>query len=78
MNTRLFLKLIFVLAVLLFMVMMGLSNDHPARFKLAKIGWEFEINAAIMYFIFFGAGVLTGAVIASGSGKSSSSSSKSK
>ena len=74
MNTRLFLKLVFVLAVLLFMVMMGLSNDHPARFKLAKIGWEFEINAAIMYFIFFGAGVLAGAVIAAGGGKSSSSS----
>ncbi len=74
MNTRLFLKLIFVLAVLLFMVMMGLSNDHPARFKLAQVGWEFEVNAAIMYFIFFGAGVLAGAVIAAGGGKPSSSS----
>jgi uncharacterized membrane protein YciS (DUF1049 family) len=72
-NARLFLKLVVVLAIMLFMVMMGLSNDHPARFKLAKVGWEFEINAALMYFIFFGAGVLAGAVIASGGGKSSSS-----
>jgi uncharacterized membrane protein YciS (DUF1049 family) len=72
-NARLFLKLVVVLAIMLFMVMMGLSNDHPARFKLAKVGWEFEINAALMYFIFFGAGVLAGAMIASGGGKSSSS-----
>ena len=74
MNARLFLKLVVVLAIMLFMVMMGLSNDHPARFKLAKVGWEFEINAALMYFIFFGAGVLAGAVIASGGGKPASSS----
>ena len=77
MNARLFMKVLFILAVLLFMVMMGLSNDHPARFKLARVGWDFEVKAAIMYFIFFGAGVLTGALIASG-GKSSSSSPKSK
>ena len=74
MNTRLFMKLVFILAVLLFMVMMGLSNMHPARLKLDKVGLDFEVNAAIMYFIFFGAGVLAGAMIASGGGKSPSSS----
>ena len=67
-NARLLIKLVFVLAVLLFMVMMGMSNHHPTRFKLDKFGWDFETQAAIMYFIFFGVGLITGAVIAVGGG----------
>ena len=65
MNTRLLLKLLFILAVLLFMVMMGVSNDASVEFEV--LGKSFgEMRAAFMYFIFFGAGVLFGAVIAVG------------
>ncbi len=65
MNTRLLLKLLFVLAVLLFMVMMGVSNQDTVTFKL--LGRTFgRMSAAFMYFIFFGAGVIFGAVIATG------------
>ena len=78
MNTRLLIKLVVVLGALLFMVLMGMSNVHEAEFKMTKLGWDFKVDAAIMYFIFFGVGILTGAVLAAGGGKSSSSSSKSK
>ena len=60
------------------MVMMGMSNDHPARFKLAQLGWEFEVNAAIMYFIFFAVGAFTGLVLAVGTGGGNSSAPKGK
>ena len=69
MTTRMWVKLIVVLAVLLFMVLMGMSNDQTATFRL--FDREGTTQAAIMYFIFFGVGVVTGAVLALGSGKSS-------
>ena len=78
MNAKLVMKFVVVLAVLLFMVMMGLSNAHPARLKLEKIGIDFEVNAAIMYFIFFAVGAITGLVLAVGVGDSKKSSSSSK
>ena len=65
MNTRLLLKLIVVLAVLLFMVMMGMSNNRVIPFKL--LGKEItETRSAFMYFIFYGAGVFSGALLAVG------------
>lgn len=73
MNLRLFLKLVVVLAVLLFMVVMGKSNHDPVRFKLMT----FEsgvLESAFMYFIFFAVGVITGGILVMGGGKSSSSS----
>ena len=69
MTTRMWVKLIVVLAVLLFMVMMGMSNKQTATFKL--FGWEQDAKAAIMYFVFFGVGIVTGAVLALGPGRSS-------
>jgi len=72
MNMRLWLKLIFILAMLLFMVMMGISNNDLVQFKLKPLGFESEkTRAAIMYFIFFGAGVVTGAILLLGPWKSS-------
>ena len=66
------LKLAFVLAVLLFMVLMGMSNNQRVVFRLNPLGIESgEISSAIMYFMFFGAGVFTGAVLTVGGGKSS-------
>ena len=67
MSTRLWIKLILVLAVLLFMVMMGMSNKDLVQFKLDPLGWKVDnVRAAIMYYVFFGAGVVTGAILAVG------------
>ena len=71
MSTRLWLKLVFVLAVLLFMVVMGMSNRHTVPFRLNLLGVAVEnVSAALMYYIFFGAGIVTGAVIVLGPWKS--------
>lgn len=70
MNTRLVMKLIIILAVMLFMVFMGMSNDDMVTFKLNPLGYSSPgVRAAIMYFIFFGAGVLTGSFLTVGGGK---------
>ena len=69
-NTRLIIKLIVVLAVLLFMVIMGMSNQGDVAFRF--LGAKSEPGkAAFMYFIFFSAGVFVGAVITVGLGRSS-------
>ena len=68
MTTRMWVKLIVILSVLLFMVLLGMSNKDPISFKL--FNWQVQIKAAIMYFIFFGSGVVTGAVLALGRVKS--------
>ena len=69
MNARLLMKFVVVLAVLLFMVMMGMSNGDPVRFKLTPLSYESEpIKSAFMYFIFFAVGAFTGLVLAVGSG----------
>ena len=65
MNTRLLAKLIFVLLVLLFMVMMGMENNIDIEFRLLKKDFG-KIPAAIMYFIFMGAGILLGAIVVVG------------
>lgn len=71
MNTRLLIKLFFVLGVLFFMVMMGMSNQDPVRFKFKIFDFvSGSIDSAIMYFIFFGVGTLTGGILAAGVGGS--------
>ena len=73
MNARLLMKFVVVLAVLLFMVMMGMSNGDPVRFKLVPLSYESgPIKSAFMYFIFFAVGAFTGLVLAVGSGGKSS------
>ena len=58
-----------VLAVLLFMVLMGMENRHETHFEMFgyKTG---AISAAIMFFIFLCGGVLVGVVLAIGAGRS--------
>jgi len=65
MNTRLMTKLIFVLGLLLFMVILGLSNRNPISFQFLDHSMG-KIPAALMYFIFLGAGVLLGALLSTG------------
>ena len=65
MNKRLWFKIVFVLVVLLFMVLMGMSNKEKAQFSL--FGKElFTATSALMYFLFFSVGVVAGAVVAVG------------
>ncbi|MGO8703043.1 MAG: hypothetical protein ACLQVA_04430 [Candidatus Brocadiia bacterium] len=78
MNARLLMKFAVVVAVMLFMVMMGMSNDQPARFKLTRLGVDVVDKAAIMYFVFFAVGAFTGLVIAVGTGGGKSSAPKGK
>jgi len=71
-TTRLWIKLVVVLAVLLFMVMMGMSNGAKVDFQLKPLGIEWsDVPSAIMYFIFFGAGIVIGAVLVVGPGRAS-------
>jgi len=58
-------RVLFILAVLLFMVIMGMSNRETVNFELVnrEIG---ALPAAILYFIFFGVGLVSGAVLAVG------------
>ena len=71
MNTRLLVKLIVVLAVMLFMVMMGIENTNKIQFTILH-KTSAPVISAIMYFIFFGVGVITGGILTAGSGKKSS------
>ena len=67
-------KLGVVLAVLLFMVMMGMSNQDKVIFRLNPLGYKSnEVSTAILYFLFFSGGVVMGAFLAiGGAGKPSS------
>ena len=71
MNARLLMKFVVVLAVLLFMVMMGMSNGDPVRFKLLSYTSD-PVKSAFMYFTFFAVGAFTGLVLAVGPGGKSS------
>jgi uncharacterized membrane protein YciS (DUF1049 family) len=71
MNTRLVMKLALILAVMLFMVIMGMSNHDAITFKFNLFGYTSpKVTAALMYFIFFSVGVLTGGLLATGGGAS--------
>ena len=70
MTARLWIKVVFVLALLLFMVMMGMSNNGQVTFRLKPLGIEWgKVSLAIMYFIFFGAGLVAGAILVVGPGR---------
>ena len=71
---KLFLKTIFVLAVLGLLVLMGLNNRSSVSFALPPIlPKAITQPAALMYFAFFAIGFLTATVIGGGGSKSSSS-----
>ena len=71
---KLFLKTIFVLAVLGLLVLMGLNNRSSVSFALPPIlPKAISQPAALMYFAFFAVGFLTATVIGGSGGKSSSS-----
>ena len=69
MNAKLMFKTIFLIAVLLLLVLMGMNNRQRAELSLPPILPKTQSQpAAIMYFTFFAVGVLTGTILTAGGG----------
>jgi len=68
MNTKLLLKMLFLVVVLLLLVLLGMHNQKPVDFMLPPLLSRISQPAAIMYFAFFAVGLLTGAVLTTGLG----------
>lgn len=78
MNAKLLLKTIFMILILLLLVIMGMNNRQSVELSLPPILPKKQSQpAAIMYFAFFGIGVLTGTVLTAGGGKRGGSKAKS-
>ena len=72
MNIIMLIKTVFVTAILLLLVLIGLYNSAPVNFNLPPLlAAEVKQPAALMYFAFFGVGLLTGAVLSIGMRKTS-------
>ncbi|MBI2927351.1 MAG: hypothetical protein HYY24_16775 [Verrucomicrobia bacterium] len=75
MNAKLLLKTVFLMIVLLLLVLMGMNNRGSVSFALPPLlPKAVSQPAAIMYFAFFAAGVLTGTILTAGGGKRGGSS----
>lgn len=67
MNAKLFFKTVFLIAILLLLVLMGMNNRKTVELSLPPLLPKTqEMPAAIMYFGFFGVGVLTGTILTAG------------
>jgi len=77
MNAKLLLKTVFLIAVLLLLVIMGMNNGQTVELKMKPILSTAQSQpAAIMYFAFFAVGVLSGTILTAGTkggGRSSKS-----
>ena len=70
MNAKLLFKTIFLIAVLMLLVLMGMNNRTTISFTLPPLlNKAITQPAAIMYFGFFAVGVLTGTVLTAGGKK---------
>ena len=77
MNAKLLFKTVFLMVMLLLLVMMGLNNRGSVSFALPPIlPKAVSQPAAIMFFAFFAAGVITGTVLTAGGGKGKDGNSK--
>ena len=67
---KLILKTIFLVAVLLLLVIMGMNNREPVALSMPPLLSKTQkYPAALMYFGFFAVGLLTGAVLSLGNRK---------
>jgi len=76
MSAMLLIKIVFVSAIFLLLVLMGVHNRETVDFNLPPLMTNVvEQPAALMYFAFFAVGLMTGAFLSIGgrrrSGKSS-------
>ncbi len=70
MNAKLLLKTVFLIVMLLLLVMIGLHNKQTVAFALPPlISKAVHLPAALMYFVFFAVGMLTGTVLSAGGGR---------
>lgn len=75
MNTKLAVRILFLMAVLLLLVIMGMNNRQRVDLSIPPLPKQ-KLPAALMYYGFFGVGVACGAMITAG--KKSGGASKSK
>ena len=69
MNAKLLLKTLFLILILSLLVLMGMNNRQSVDLSLPPILPKKQTQpAALMYFAFFGVGVLTGTVLTAGGG----------
>ena len=67
----LLIKTVFVTAIFLLLVLIGLNNGAPVDFNLPPLFTSVvKQPAAIMYFAFFAVGMITGAILSVGARKS--------
>ncbi|HWX20013.1 MAG TPA: hypothetical protein VN578_08920 [Candidatus Binatia bacterium] len=67
MNTKLLLKTIFLILVLSLLVVMGMNNQQKVELSLPPLLPRTQkLPAALMYFGFFGVGVLSGTLLTAG------------
>ena len=67
MLVKLILKTIFLVAVLLLLVIMGMNNRQPVELSMTPLLPKTQkYPAALMYFAFFGIGLLTGSILTAG------------
>lgn len=67
MIVKLILKTAFLVAVLLLLVIMGMNNRQPVELSMPPLLPKVQKQpAAIMYFGFFGVGLLTGSILTAG------------
>jgi uncharacterized integral membrane protein len=69
MNAKLLFKIVLLIVMLLMLVLIGVYNKETVTLSLpALLPKSIRQPAAIMYFGFFAAGLLTGAVLTAGGG----------
>jgi len=67
MNVKLLLKTTFLIAILLLLVIMGMNNRQVVELSMPPLLPDAQRQpAAIMYFGFFGVGLLTGTLLTAG------------
>lgn len=67
MNTKLLLKTVFLIVMLLLLVMIGLYNKQTVEFVLPPlISKSVRLPAALMYFVCFAVGLISGTVLTAG------------
>ena len=71
MNLTMLIKMVFVTAIFLLLVLMGVHNRALVDFNLPPLlSPVVQKPAALMYFAFFAVGLITGAVLSAGRSKS--------
>jgi uncharacterized integral membrane protein len=67
MNLKQTLKTLFTIAILSLLVVMGMFNTHSTYLYFPRFK-EIKLPAAVMYFAFFGVGMLVGTILMVGGG----------